>query len=117
MAAAAPIADHLTITSPKHMVTLELIIPPNITTAQNANAIPNTKQFTGVMYGQADIQFESEYIAGDANADGGVDIADVTAIINIVLAGDPIIYGSDCNGDGMMNIQDVTCAIDIVLNQ
>ncbi len=88
-----------------------------ISTSANANARPININVGINMFGQADIGFEREHIAGDANGDGIVTIDDVIAIINIILAGGPIVNGSDCNLDGVMNTQDTTCTINIVLNQ
>lgn len=51
-------------------------------------------------------------LRGDVNADGVVNIADVTTIINI-MAGYSTIDG-DVNGDGVVNIADVTAVINIM---
>jgi len=63
---------------------------------------------------------ETHYFQGDVNHDQDVNISDVTAIIDRVLANKTIEgvcdYCSDVNGDGDINISDVTALIDLVLN-
>ena len=51
------------------------------------------------------------------NHDGAVNISDVTAVINAVVAGGEVcpICG-DLNGDGNVNISDVTAMINLVAN-
>ena len=55
-----------------------------------------------------------EPIVGDVNGDGEVNIADVNAVINMILSS-PAENG-DVNGDGEVNIADVNAIIDIILN-
>jgi len=55
-----------------------------------------------------------EPIVGDVNGDGEVNIADVNAVINMILDS-PAEHG-DVNGDGEVNIADVNAIIDIILN-
>lgn len=54
---------------------------------------------------------------GDVNGDGEVNIADINALIDIILSGgltdNP---RADVNGDGEVNIADVNALIDIILN-
>ena len=57
----------------------------------------------------------SPAVAGDVNGDGEINIADVNAIIDLILSGgssDP----ADVNGDGEVNIADVNAVIDIILS-
>ncbi len=58
-------------------------------------------------------------IRGDVNQDGNVSIADVTALIDLLLAGneitDDIKAVADCNQDGSVSIADVTALIDYLL--
>ena len=52
-------------------------------------------------------------IKGDVNGDGAVNIADVTALIDLLLGnGGNNNPAADCNGDGVVNIADVTKLID-----
>jgi hypothetical protein len=55
-----------------------------------------------------------EPIVGDVNGDGEVNIADVNAVINMIL--DSPAENGDVNGDGEVNITDVNAIIDIILN-
>ena len=57
-----------------------------------------------------------EQIAGDVNGDGEVNIADVNALINIILGGIGNNEAADVNGDHEVNIADVNALIDIILN-
>ena len=59
-----------------------------------------------------------DYILGDVNDDGVVNIADVTALINALLNDfDGInLKGADVNEDGSINIADVTTLINMLLN-
>ena len=58
---------------------------------------------------------QTEPIPGDVNGDGEVNIADVNAIIDMILTGNTQPNG-DVNGDGEVNIADVNAVIDIILN-
>jgi len=56
---------------------------------------------------------------GDVNADGSVNISDVTALIDYLLSGNAsaiILTNADCNQDGGVNISDVTTLIDYLLS-
>ena len=56
---------------------------------------------------------------GDVNADGEVNIADVTRIIDLILGGQAdaaLLARADVNTDGEVNIADVTKVIDIILS-
>ena len=57
---------------------------------------------------------EQPGIKGDVNGDGEVNIADVNAIIDMILAGSMDAKG-DVNGDSEVNIADVNAIIDIIL--
>ena len=57
---------------------------------------------------------EQPGIKGDVNGDGEVNIADVNAIIDMILSGSMDAKG-DVNGDGEVNIADVNAIIDIIL--
>ena len=54
-------------------------------------------------------------VTGDVNSDGEVNVADVNAIINMVLSGSFNPLG-DVNGDGEVNIADINKIIDIILS-
>jgi hypothetical protein len=52
---------------------------------------------------------------GDVNGDNEINIADINALIDLILTG-----GSndraDVNGDGEINIADINAVIDLILN-
>ena len=54
-------------------------------------------------------------IAGDINGDGEVNIADVNALIDLILSGDIGNGEADVNGDGEVNIADVNVVINLIL--
>ena len=54
-------------------------------------------------------------VHGDVNGDSEVNIADVNAIIDMVLTG-RIDLAGDVDGDGEVGIADVNAVIDIILN-
>ena len=59
----------------------------------------------------------STTIRGDLHGDGNVNIADVTALIDLLLGnGGNNNPAADCNGDGVLNIADVTALIDHLLS-
>lgn len=53
---------------------------------------------------------------GDVNADGSINISDVTDLIDMLLKGETSYSSSDVNGNGIVNISDVTDLIDMLLN-
>ena len=55
-----------------------------------------------------------EAVRGDVNGDTEVNIADVNAVIDMILSGNMTPAG-DVNGDGEVNIADVNAIIDIIL--
>ena len=58
----------------------------------------------------------AEVLPGDVNDDGEVSIADVNALIGMILSGQLLPRG-DVNGDGEVNIADVNALIDILLGK
>ncbi len=56
----------------------------------------------------------SSNIVGDVNADGDVNIADINAVIDVIL-GSHFDLKCDVNGDGDVNIADINQLIDIIL--
>ena len=65
-------------------------------------------------YTVADITDQYSILTGDVNADGEVNISDVTTLIDLILSNGYTERG-DVNGDGEVNISDVTTLIDILL--
>ena len=57
-------------------------------------------------------------LKGDANGDGQVDIADITAIASYILGNNPeafVNYAADANDDGTIDIADITTVASIIL--
>ena len=57
-------------------------------------------------------------VRGDVNADGEINIADVTALINAILSGNNSninVANADCSENGILNIEDVTMLINYLL--
>ena len=62
--------------------------------------------------------WEPEFVLGDVNDDGFVNIADVTGLIDYLLNNDASLINmnaADISADGMINISDVTDLIDMLL--
>ncbi len=59
-------------------------------------------------------QIVEDIFIGDVNGDHEVNIADVNAVIDMIL-GDDEYAGADVNGDGEINIADINAVIDIIL--
>ncbi|MBQ5465987.1 MAG: dockerin type I repeat-containing protein, partial [Muribaculaceae bacterium] len=59
---------------------------------------------------------KSEELKGDVNADGRVNVSDVSALINMILGITPKDEErADVNGDGRVNVSDVSALINIIL--
>ena len=58
----------------------------------------------------------SSFIVGDVNGDNNVSIADVSALIDILLSGDVAPDAADVNEDSNVNIADVSALIDKLLS-
>jgi len=67
-----------------------------------------------IQYLDENFFIKPEVVKGDVNGDGEVTIADVNAVIDLILAGgyDAV---ADVNGDGEVTIADVNAVIDIIL--
>ena len=84
----------------------------------NMNASTTGKQYTIEFLG-----FETVYSAvpaapaakGDLNADGQVNMTDVTTLINMILGNTAPAAAADLNADGRVNVTDVTALIAIIL--
>lgn len=55
------------------------------------------------------------YEAGDASANGVIDMGDVVKVERIILELDPPTIWADCNCDGLITMGDVTCIELIIL--
>ena len=95
---------------------------PNYYIASNyADEVAYLKQWLGERIAWMDQQLgfdPNAYLRGDVDGDGEITIADVTAIIDILLAGDTSgvdMNCADCDVDGSLSIADVTALIDYLL--
>ena len=80
-----------------------------ITTARNKYWLPQKYN------GSAWVELTAS-TRGDVNGDGQVKIDDVTALINLLLAGNTSAPAADCNLDGKVAIGDVTALINYLLS-
>ena len=74
---------------------------------------------TNVELPVTEIGYTYERMLGDANGDANISIADVTALINFLLSGDPAGFyevNADINEDGKTSIADVTSLISMLLD-
>ena len=62
------------------------------------------------------IETEGYVRRGDVDKSGDVSIADVTALIDLLVSGAEMIPEADCNQDNEMGISDVTVLIDYLLS-
>ena len=60
--------------------------------------------------------YKNAALPGDVNGDGEVNIADINAVIDIILGGNGDMTAADVNGDGEINITDINAVIDIILS-
>ena len=60
-------------------------------------------------------QIVEDLFIGDVNGDLEVNIADVNAVIGIILDGNSSTYSADVNSDGEINIADINAVINIIL--
>lgn len=60
------------------------------------------------------LRYNDSIVIGDVNVDGEVNIADVNAVIEIILT-DGSISTADVNGDGEVNIADINAILDHIL--
>jgi hypothetical protein len=70
-----------------------------------------------------EVYAKSKRIIGDVNKDGSVTIADVTALVNVILGKVPMdstdydMEAADVNNDGQKTIADVTTLVNIILDK
>ena len=71
-----------------------------------------------INYGDQQWPKTETVIPGDVNNDGSISIADVTALVNIILGkGDGNNEAADVNNDGSITIADVTALVNIILGK
>ena len=67
---------------------------------------------------QTPIAAAPQFLPGDANEDGNVDVQDITTVINYILGNNPSPFNynnANVNGDDAVNVVDVTAIINIIL--
>ena len=94
--------------------------------AAGLTAIPvtlNSTQSFSIPAGGYQVYYNGEpavdFLLGDVNNDGEVNISDITKLIDILLDGtidDSLLQRADVNNDGEVNISDISKIIDILLN-
>lgn len=60
-----------------------------------------------------------DYLLGDVNEDGSIDVNDVTTLINYILGKNPPVFNpiaANVNGDEGINVNDVTAIINLILS-
>jgi hypothetical protein len=86
-----------------------VITDAQVLTAKRKNWV--CLRWTGSTWARIDVP-----MPGDVDGDGVVNIADVTALIDILLSGGTVPANADVDGDGVVNIADVTALIDMLLS-
>lgn len=86
-----------------------VITDAQVLTAKRKNWV--CLRWTGSSWARIDVP-----MPGDVDGDGVVNIADVTALIDILLSGGTVPANADVDGDGIVNIADVTALIDMLLS-
>ena len=61
-------------------------------------------------------QIVEDIFLGDVNRDLEVNVADVNAVINMIMVENGSNFVADVNGDGEINIADINAVIDIILS-
>ena len=72
-----------------------------------------------IINGTVTITEEIQYLPGDANCNGAVNVIDVLSTINYILEHNPQPFcfdNADVNGDGIVNLMDVIGTIGIIIN-
>ncbi len=97
----------------EHYSNVQLTVPEGC--AQAYRQADVWKKFTHI----AETYFPEEFIRGDVNNDGKVNITDVTVLINYLLSGNAAavnVNAADVNEDTRVNITDVTVLINYLLS-
>ena len=59
------------------------------------------------------------YLLGDVNLDGNIDVTDVIVMVNIILGitnpTENMIINSDIDGDGLITVVDIVSVVNIIL--
>ena len=79
-------------------------------------AVANDKNWIPYKYSNSSWTEITATQIGDVNGDGSVNISDVTALVDLLLAGGTAPAAADVNGDSSVNISDVTALVDMLLS-
>ena len=88
---------------------------PNIPLTVPKSAINSYKQAEQ----WKEFKLANTWLKGDVNGDGEVNIADVNALVDIILGStvdSDTMLRADVNGDGEVNIADINALVDLILN-
>ena len=80
-----------------------------INTESTNVAIANAQKFS------LDYFNNNEYIEGDINGDGGLNVLDIVSLVNYVLSGEYNLE-VDLNGDGGLNVLDIVYLVNLILS-
>ena len=88
-----------------------------LTTAVLGDSLTYVISFTGPI-----VEVEKpidEFVTGDVNGDGTVDVADISSIISVMAGGaeEPEFIRADVNGDGTVDVADISSVISIMAGQ
>ena len=115
-AAVAQVTSLLTTVEQEHKVTVQLSVPKNnnglrLRLAAWKGDVNKPGQVASVL-----ATASSGALLGDLNADGVVNVTDVTALVDLVLANDTTkLTVADINADGVLNVGDVTSLVNLIL--
>jgi hypothetical protein len=62
------------------------------------------------------IEKVADFLQGDVNGDGEVDVRDITALIDVIMNSITDNPRADVNQDGDIDVRDITALIDIIMN-
>lgn len=96
----------------------------NVWAGVNQQAIPLTVPKSSINDYKAaeqwkEFMFESQWLRGDVNGDGEVNIADINVLVDIIMgntADAETMLRADVNEDGEINIADINAVLDIILS-
>ena len=106
-----------------------LIKQPNISTTATSSSAPGEYEITvsGAEAQNYEITYvagkltieEPDFIPGDANSDGNVNVTDIVEIVNYILGHPSAKFNktaADVNNDGVVNVTDIVSVVNIILS-
>lgn len=97
------------------LVTLAVAVSPTVKTPVVITLKNTLLTSTSGVETSVEDSFCTVFLRGDVNGDSAVSIADVTSLIDLLLAGGSQSTSADVNVDGNVSIADVTSLIDMLL--